>query len=100
VSADVTQGPGGPNQWNATGFSIAVTTPNDGTAALTHTFEGRELDGQGTPGCRPTVHWNLLGAFNTGYTSFNGAVTTTLEGGGTANALLSLTKGSAKGGRG
>jgi hypothetical protein len=36
----------------------------------------------------------LTGAFNTAYASFNGAVTTTLENGSTANALISMTKGS------
>jgi hypothetical protein len=93
VSATVVQGPGGPNQWNATGFSIDFTTQNGGTAALNHDFEMRTLDGHGSPGCRPTVNWVLNGAFDSTYTSFNGAVTTTLEDGSTANALLSLAKG-------
>ncbi len=90
------QGPGGPNQWNANGFSIDFTTQNGGTAVLNHDFAMRSLDGHGVPGCRPTVSWVLTGGFNTAYTSFNGAVTTTLEPGSdpsTANALLSLTKG-------
>ena len=103
VSADVVQGPGGPNQWNANGFQIDFTTQNGGTAFLNHDFAMRTLDGHGVPGCRPTVSWVLTGAFNTAYTSFNGAVTTTLEPGsnpGTANALISLTKGSSKGGQG
>jgi hypothetical protein len=70
---------------------------------LNHTFETRSLDGHGVSGCRPTVSWVLTGGFNNGYTSFSGAVTTTLEPGNnppTANALLSLTKSSSKGGRG
>ena len=103
VSADVVQGPGGPNQWNANGFQIDFTTQNGGTAFLNHDFAMRSLDGHGMPGCRQTVSWVLTGGFNTAYTSFNGAVTTTLEPGSnpsTANALISLTKGSSKGGRG
>jgi hypothetical protein len=100
VSANVVQGPGGANQWNANGFSIDFTTQNGGTAVLNHDFERRTLDGHGTPGCRPTVSWVLTGAFTTDYTTFNGSVTTTLEDMSTAPALLSLTKGSSKGGRG
>ena len=90
------QGPGGPNQWNANGFQIQFTTQNNGSVSLNHDFGMRTLDGTGTPGCRPSVHWSLTGAFNSVYASFNGAVTTTLEPGSnppTANALLSLTKG-------
>ena len=96
VSADVVQGPGGANQWNANGFQIDITTPNGGTAVLNHDFSMRTLDGHGIPGCRKTVSWVLTGAFTTGYTSFSGAVTTTLEPGSnpsTANALISMTKG-------
>ena len=92
-------GAGGPNQWNANGFQIDFTTQNGGTAFLNHDFAMRSLDGHGVPGCRPTVSSVLTGAFNTAYTSFNGAVTTTLEPGsnpGTANALISLTKGSSR----
>ena len=94
VSADVAQGPGGANQWNAIGFAIDFAAQDGGSASLNHTFSTRTLDGHGTPGCRPTVRWVLIGAFNTGYTSFNGSVTTTLEDLTTAPALLSLTKGS------
>ena len=93
VSADVVQGPGGPNQWNANGFSIDFTTQNGGAAVLNHDFGLRTLDGHGVPGCRPTVSWVLTGAFTPSYTSFNGAVTTRLEDSTTANALLSLSKG-------
>jgi hypothetical protein len=100
VSADVRQGPGGPNQWNASGFQIDFTSQNGGSAVLNHDFAMRSLDGHGVPGCRPTVSWVLTGGFNSTYTGFNGAVTTSLEGGGTANALLNLTKSSRKGGRG
>jgi hypothetical protein len=103
VSADVVQGPGGPNQWNANGFEIALTTQNGGTVFLNHDFAMHSLDGHGVPGCRPAVSWALTGGFNSAYTSFNGAITTTLEPGSnpsTANALISLTKGPSKGGRG
>ena len=103
MSTDVVQGPGGPNQWNANGFQIQFTTQNNGSVSMNHDFAMRTLDGNGTPGCRPGVHWVMNGAFNTGYTGFNGAVTTTLEPGSnpsTANALLTLTKSSTKGGRG
>jgi len=94
------QGPGGANQWNANGFSIDFTTQNGGTAVLNHDFGMRTLDGHGVPGCRKTVSWVLTGAFNSGYTSFNGSVTTTLEDMSTAPALITMTKSSAKGARG
>ncbi|MBA3717199.1 MAG: hypothetical protein H0W87_03090, partial [Actinobacteria bacterium] len=93
VSATVVQGPGGANQWNANGFAIDFTTQNNGTAILNHDFTMRTLDGHGVPGCRPGVSWVLTGAFNTGYTGFSGAVTTTLENGSTANALITMAKG-------
>jgi hypothetical protein len=101
VSGDVVQGPGGPNQWNANGFQIDLTTQNGGTVVLNHDFAMRTLDGHGIPGCRKTVSWVLTGAFNSTYTNFNGSVTTTLEDMTTAPALLSLTwESSSKGGRG
>jgi hypothetical protein len=100
VSVDVLQGPGGPNQWNANGFQIQTTTPSGGSANLNHDFEMRSLDGNGVPDCRPGVRWQLVGGFNTGYTGFSGAVTTTLEDDSTASALISLTKSSSIGGRG
>ena len=94
ISQTLVQGPGGANQWNANGFQIDFASQSGGSAVLNHDFALRTLDGHGVPGCRPTVSWVLTGAFDSGYTSFNGSVTTTLENMTTAPALLSLTKAS------
>lgn len=89
VTATVTPGMG-PNQWNSAGFSVQITTPTNGTASLNYDYAMQSLDGSGSPGCRPGVHWVLTGGFSGN--NFNGAVTTTLENGSTANATLSLTR--------
>jgi hypothetical protein len=93
VSAAVMPGPG-PNQWNAAGFLIQLLGGPSGSASLSFDFNLRTLDGSGTPACRPTVTWALTGGFTPDFTSFNGQVTTRLEDGTTAPALLSLTRSS------
>ncbi len=89
VSATITPGMG-PNQWNSTGFSIQITTLTNGTVSLTYDYGMQSLDGSGVPGCRPGVRWVLTGGFSGN--NFNGSVTTTLEDGSTAPALISLTR--------
>jgi hypothetical protein len=100
VSADVVQGPGGPNQWNANGFSILLDPgPAGGRISLNHNFEFRSFDGTGTPGCRPDVTWALTGGFTTNYSAYNGQMT--ISGGVNANSLITINHvSSAKGARG
>jgi len=88
-SATVTPG-AGQNQWNPAGFSIQATTPGAGSASLNHDFNLRTLDGRGIPGCRADASWVLTGAFNAGYTAFNGTITTSFPNSSTG-AFLSLT---------
>jgi hypothetical protein len=89
VSATVSPGIG-PNHWNSDGFSIDTTTPTGGKAKLNYDFARQSLDGNGVPGCRPSVSWVLTGGF--AGNSFSGAVTTALGNGSTAHALLSLAR--------
>lgn len=80
----------GANHWDASGFRIQVTGPSGGSISVNYDFATQTLSGNGRPGCRPGVTWTLKGGFN-GVT-FNGQMTTTLEDGSTAPAVITMKK--------
>jgi hypothetical protein len=89
TAATITKG-NGPNQWNPSGFTIQITGPLGGTISVKYDFATKTLSGTGRPGCRPSVTWALNGTFSGN--TFNGMMTTTLEDGSTAPAVITLTR--------
>lgn len=89
VAAVITKGDG-VNRWNANGFSLQITGPQGGSINVTYDFKAQTLNGNGRPGCRPTVTWALQGTFSGN--TYNGTMTVTLEDGSTAQSVITLTR--------